>query len=235
MPPSKKWGIKHKPTPKNRSCIPWQKLESWSSVRPFPKQCVYLHDCGVNAVVWNYTLPTDQPAFVAAVTELRGREGGGGVIPTSDHHCSCWKRFLRLVPTWDLFILCRLFIKHIINQSGQTTFMITDVNLFLIIDMSYFFLWFAYCVYISSTQTMGAKECILLPLPPHPPTTPHGTGTPIMYLTFGHLQVRRHVPLCCSFVGSSHCDKPDTGLVGFWKAANGVCAEKIKVSEKIRK
>lgn len=115
--------------------------------------------------------PANRSARLCCSCNRTPGEGGGGVIPTSDHHCSCWKRFLRLVPTWDLFILCRLFIKHIINQSGQTTFMITDVNLFLIIDMSYFFLWFAYCVYISSTQTMGAKECILLPLPTLPP--PH--------------------------------------------------------------
>lgn len=85
-------------------------------------------------------------------------------------YCSRWKRFLRLVPAWDLFILCRLFVKHVINQSGQTTFMITDVNLFLIIDMSYFFLWFAYCIHILNTD-QGAKECIWLPLlPSHHPT-----------------------------------------------------------------
>lgn len=99
------------------------------------------------------------------------RTPGGGGIPTSDHHCSCWKRFLRLVPTWDLFVLCRLFIKHIIIQ--KRTDNIHDNRCKFILNNRYeLFLPVIclLCIHILNTD-QGAKECILLPLPTLPP--PH--------------------------------------------------------------
>lgn len=76
-PPSKKWGINTSQLRRIGAAFPGR---NWNHVllsQAFSQQCVYLHDCRVNAAVWNYTLPTDQPASVAAVTQLLG--GGSNI------------------------------------------------------------------------------------------------------------------------------------------------------------